>query len=333
MTYNRFVQGLKAAGVEVDRKILADLAVTDAGRVRRAGRGRPGGAAGRRRRRPRTTPERGRRALGLSAPARSACRSSVAACAPVRRCSPREAPRVRRRAGSPAGPAGPRPAGSWPRARRRCARRSRSPGCVARAVRHRGAADRHAELVDAAPRPGVPVAAVDRRRRWPALARDRHPAGPASRSARLARRPARGGAGRPTPRLVARARRRPRPGQRRHRAAHRRRRRRRRGRAHRRHVDPYNGKCVRASAGCLFHLPVVHGAPGAPTPSPRLRGAGCRCWPPTAPASATSTTLETGLGRPDRLAVRQRGLGAAARRSRALADAGSGSRSTAGPRA
>jgi large subunit ribosomal protein L20 len=29
ITYNRFVQGLKAAGVEVDRKVLADLAVTD----------------------------------------------------------------------------------------------------------------------------------------------------------------------------------------------------------------------------------------------------------------------------------------------------------------
>ena len=29
MTYNRFIAGLKAAGVEVDRKILADLAVTD----------------------------------------------------------------------------------------------------------------------------------------------------------------------------------------------------------------------------------------------------------------------------------------------------------------
>ena len=29
MTYNRFVQGLKAAGVEVDRKVLADIAVTD----------------------------------------------------------------------------------------------------------------------------------------------------------------------------------------------------------------------------------------------------------------------------------------------------------------
>lgn len=29
MTYNRFINGLKNAGVEVDRKILADLAVTD----------------------------------------------------------------------------------------------------------------------------------------------------------------------------------------------------------------------------------------------------------------------------------------------------------------
>jgi len=30
MTYNRFIQGIKAAGVEVDRKILADMAVNDA---------------------------------------------------------------------------------------------------------------------------------------------------------------------------------------------------------------------------------------------------------------------------------------------------------------
>jgi large subunit ribosomal protein L20 len=29
LTYNRFIQGLKAADVEVDRKILADLAVND----------------------------------------------------------------------------------------------------------------------------------------------------------------------------------------------------------------------------------------------------------------------------------------------------------------
>jgi large subunit ribosomal protein L20 len=29
ITYNRFIQGLKVAGVEVDRKILAELAVSD----------------------------------------------------------------------------------------------------------------------------------------------------------------------------------------------------------------------------------------------------------------------------------------------------------------
>ncbi len=30
MTYNRFIQGLKLAGVEVDRRVLADMAVNDA---------------------------------------------------------------------------------------------------------------------------------------------------------------------------------------------------------------------------------------------------------------------------------------------------------------
>ncbi|GAA4629223.1 MULTISPECIES: 50S ribosomal protein L20 [Cellulomonas] len=30
LTYNRFIQGLKAAGVEVDRRVLADMAVNDA---------------------------------------------------------------------------------------------------------------------------------------------------------------------------------------------------------------------------------------------------------------------------------------------------------------
>ncbi len=30
LTYNRFIQGLNLAGIEVDRRILADLAVTDA---------------------------------------------------------------------------------------------------------------------------------------------------------------------------------------------------------------------------------------------------------------------------------------------------------------
>ena len=31
MSYSRFINGLKLAGIEVDRKILADLAVTDPG--------------------------------------------------------------------------------------------------------------------------------------------------------------------------------------------------------------------------------------------------------------------------------------------------------------
>jgi large subunit ribosomal protein L20 len=31
MTYNRFIQGLRLAGIEVDRKILAELAVSDPG--------------------------------------------------------------------------------------------------------------------------------------------------------------------------------------------------------------------------------------------------------------------------------------------------------------
>jgi large subunit ribosomal protein L20 len=30
MTYNRFIQGLRLAGVEADRKVLAEIAVTDA---------------------------------------------------------------------------------------------------------------------------------------------------------------------------------------------------------------------------------------------------------------------------------------------------------------
>jgi TrmH family RNA methyltransferase len=40
-------------------------------------------------------------------------------------------------------------------------------------------------------------------------------------------------------------------------------------------VDPYNGKCVRASAGSLFHLPLVTGVP-LDTAVSALRGAGLR---------------------------------------------------------
>ena len=60
MTYNRFVQGLKAAGVEVDRKVLADLAVTDPTAFAALVAHRPGGAARR----------RGRRHRGLTPPVR-----------------------------------------------------------------------------------------------------------------------------------------------------------------------------------------------------------------------------------------------------------------------
>jgi TrmH family RNA methyltransferase len=40
-------------------------------------------------------------------------------------------------------------------------------------------------------------------------------------------------------------------------------------------VDPYNSKCVRASAGSLFHLPVVAG-PALPEAASQLRAAGLR---------------------------------------------------------
>ena len=38
MTYNRFIQGLRLAGVEVDRRMLAELRRQRPGRVRRSGR-------------------------------------------------------------------------------------------------------------------------------------------------------------------------------------------------------------------------------------------------------------------------------------------------------
>ena len=56
LTYNRFIQGLKLAEVEVDRRMLADMAVSRPAGVRRAGRGRQGRAARRRRTRQRPEP-------------------------------------------------------------------------------------------------------------------------------------------------------------------------------------------------------------------------------------------------------------------------------------
>ena len=50
MTYNRFIQGLKAAGVEVDRRMLAELAVNDPAAFAALVERRQGRAAGRRQR-------------------------------------------------------------------------------------------------------------------------------------------------------------------------------------------------------------------------------------------------------------------------------------------
>ena len=58
-------------------------------------------------------------------------------------------------------------------------------------------------------------------------------------------------------------------------------------------VDPYNGKCVRASAGSLFHLPVVAGIP--PEEVVRtLRGAGLRILAADARAGRSLDELAPG---------------------------------------
>ena len=55
-------------------------------------------------------------------------------------------------------------------------------------------------------------------------------------------------------------------------------------------VDLYNPKCVRASAGSLFHLPVVVGVPLAEVAAAAPRRPGCGSSPPTARPARTSTT-------------------------------------------
>jgi large subunit ribosomal protein L20 len=44
LTYGRFIDGLTKAGIEVDRKVLSDMAIHDAGSLRRAGWQREEGA-------------------------------------------------------------------------------------------------------------------------------------------------------------------------------------------------------------------------------------------------------------------------------------------------
>ena len=133
MTYNRFIQGLKAAGVEVDRKVLADLAVNDAAAFAalvEVAKARP---AGRRQRSrsptARTRPPPDRRVSTRRRPARP-----DAACAPRTRAH--QHPVRAGAGGSAAGQArlpGPGAAGSSPRGRRPSARRwprpAPSPSC------------------------------------------------------------------------------------------------------------------------------------------------------------------------------------------------------------
>ena len=108
ISYSRFIAGLNAAGIEVDRKILADLAVTDAG-----------GVHGRR--------DRGRQGCALSAPTQGSpsrthrfndCGASWGAAVRVPRkvCSSSRAPACSRQAVAPGGRSR---RSSWRPARRR----------------------------------------------------------------------------------------------------------------------------------------------------------------------------------------------------------------------
>ena len=84
-------------------------------------------------------------------------------------------------------------------------------------------------------------------------------------------------------------------------------------------VDPYNGKCVRASAGSLFHVDVVRARRPVDRGRRAARGRACTVLAATGYGAADLDDLPTPAAAPaDRLAVRLRG----ARPARAeLADA------------
>ena len=97
-------------------------------------------------------------------------------------------------------------------------------------------------------------------------------------------------------------------------------------------VDAYNPKTVRASVGSLFHLPIAV----EPDPAAAVRAAQAAGLQVLAADGAGEVDLDDAddlLAAPDGLAVRQRGLGPARRAGRAWPTTGSGSRSTAAPRA
>ena len=125
MTYNRFIQGLNLAGIEVDRKILADLAVNDVAAFNVARRGRQGRAARGRQRAQGlglsvARPDRGQRPGQGDAEAQPPLGTLRAAALPCRRAQGRR--------GRPAVP-GLRRRGLRDRRRHRAVRR-RSPAAV-----------------------------------------------------------------------------------------------------------------------------------------------------------------------------------------------------------
>ena len=63
-------------------------------------------------------------------------------------------------------------------------------------------------------------------------------------------------------------------------------------------ADPYGGKAVRASAGSLFHVDVVRGAPLGHAARRRCRRRASPCWPPTAGERRRSTSWPTELTGP-----------------------------------
>ena len=316
MTYNRFIQGLKAAGVEVDRKILAELAVSE-----------PAAFA----------------ALVEVAKANVPAQAPPAGPRPEHSGSPapanRPAPSAPRASSQPASCCAARaaigPGGSSSRAPRPSARRSpplRGRPCTS-CSSPTTAAERHPELVDAARDAGVrivPVTDARCRRASPTPSPRRASSRSATcstcrssgRARRTARRSSRCCAGVADPGnagtvirvadaagagavLLA-------------------------GDT----VDPHNGKAVRASTGSVFHLPLARDRDAAAVLD------ACRAAGLTLLAADGRGELDLHdprrrrrAGRPDGLGVRRRGARPPAGPRRGAPTTGCASRSTAGRRA
>ena len=303
MTYNRFVQGLKAAGVEVDRKVLADIAVTDeaafAALVEVAKANLPtkesSGAIGSLTTQvepPRT--ERSARVVAARKLLRRAGRDRAGRFLVEGAQAVREALAARGGCASCSSPTPP-PA--------------RHPDLLGTGARVR-ITERAAEsLSDTVTPQGIFAVCdlldvpLDRRARGCAAARRRVRGGGRSRQRGHGRAGGRRGG------------------------------RRRRG-ARGDTVDPHNGKAVRASTGSLFHLPIARERDAA-TVLDACRAAGLATLVADAPRRARPARPggRTGARRARRLDIRWRGARRPGDRCRTEPTTACGCRSTAGPRA